>query len=167
LRNSLNVALLVTANFIDPFRWRSSKLARLTRQGLPDRRKFMVAKGSQRHRINPVRRIGRQAITACPDTSKGMAPSMRPGEVLSLQAAAAPHRKLPAALQQTVKDCICLFLCLGGPVPISQSVLAKPGLSLATLSPNSFSGPFRSCCRLTHIEGVPRPRTVVFLTCVV
>ena|SRR6476661_244034 len=41
------------------------------------------------------------------------------------------------------------------------------GLSLATLSPDSFSGPFWSCCRLTHIKGVPGPRAFVFLTCVV
>ena len=31
--------------------------------------------------------------------------------------------------------------------------LVKPGLFLATLSPDGFPGPFRSCCRLTPYRG--------------
>src|SRR4051812_11287168 len=109
--------------------------------------------------------VGRQ-LQPVPMPRRGGAFNKTGGSAQSPGGCRSP-RKLPAALQQRVRYCICLSLCLGGLVPISQSAPAKPGLSLATLSPNSFFGPFRSCCRLTHIEGVPRPRTVVFLTCVV
>ena len=71
MRNSLNVALPVTANFIDSFGWRLVKAARLAGKDCGIRRKFTVAKGPQRRRINLARRIARWAIATCPAALKG------------------------------------------------------------------------------------------------
>src|SRR4029079_4793850 len=103
----------------------------------------------------------------CPDASKGGRHRWDPGKLISLQAAAASLRKRKYCVAENVKYCICLSLCLERAAPISQSPWLNPAFSSPHFRPKSFSGPFRSCCRLTHIEGVPRPRTVVFLTCVI
>ena len=71
MRNSLNVALPVTANFIDLLRLGLVKARSVTREGLRYGAKFTVAKGSQRHRINLARRIARWAIATCPAALKG------------------------------------------------------------------------------------------------
>ena len=83
MRNSLNAALPVTANFIDPLRSGLPKAARLSGKGCGIRRKSTVAKGSQRHRINLARRIARGGDYNLSRRAEGIATSMGPGEVIS------------------------------------------------------------------------------------
>jgi hypothetical protein len=78
---------------------------------------------------------------------------MGPGEVISLQAAVASLRKPHRYVTEEVKYCDCLPLCLGKAMPIFRSVPVIPAFSLPHFRPITFSGPFRSCCRLTPCRG--------------
>jgi hypothetical protein len=142
LRNSLNVALPVTANFIDPLGRRSSKPLGSPGRDCGIRRNFTVAKGPQRHRINLARRIARQGNCHPSRRFEGMAASIGAGKTISLQAAVASFRKPDRCATAKVKYCICSSLRLDQAVPIFQSTLIKPGLFVATLSPDSFSRTF-------------------------
>ena len=62
--------------------------------------------------------------------------------MISLQAAVASFRKPNRCATAKVKYCICSSLRLHQAAPIFQSTLVKPGLFVATLSPDSFSRTF-------------------------
>ena len=53
------------------------------------------------------------------------------------------------AVRQRQAIMIAYFCCLVQVVPVFSMGPVRTGLFLATLSPDSFPGPFRSCCRLT------------------
>jgi hypothetical protein len=98
LRNSLNVALPVTANFIDPIGLALVK----SPPGYPgkaaDGAKITVAKGSHRHRINPACRIARCGIATCAGASRRWRLQPERAKLFRRQAAVASTGSGPVAL---------------------------------------------------------------------
>jgi len=119
-------------------------------RGTGDGAIFTIAAWARVIEINLAGRTLRRAITTCPDRASG--PTIPPGDQLS------------GGCLSSRKSCIrcgaakisyydCLFLRLGQGCAVLSIGPVKIGLFLATLSPDGFPGPFRSCCRLTPYRG--------------
>ena len=153
MRNSLNVALPVTANFIDPLRWARVKAARASGNGCGKRKQGLRLQRG--HSVTELtlpadRSVGDCSPFRCLEGGWWLQWDLRRHQP---SGGCRILRKQHRHAATRVKSYDCLSLCLWKACPFFNQPWLSRAFSLPHFRPTFFSGPFRSCCRLTPYGG--------------